>query len=186
MGGLPRSRPRPVLPPSRFGLRRTSRAGAARLLGTRMRASMAGFVVNNNESTSALPPWRPAPWQRARLQMKRAARGGPCGCFHLRRDGARHVALMQWPGIAGAGRNSDCGFSPIPFGRGRQKNRCQESMLAWCSLFTSRGRSHAGLPTLPNLAAVVQTRECACANCHRVWPRRESGSRTVPRITARR
>src|SRR5712672_1390561 len=31
------------------------------------------FVVNNNESTGALPPWRLAPWQRALLQMKRAA-----------------------------------------------------------------------------------------------------------------
>ena len=184
MGRLLRPRLWPVPPPSRFGLRRTSRDGAPPR--DEDEGVGAGFVVNNNESTSALPPWRPAPWQRGRLQMKRAARGGPCGCFHLRRDGARHVALMQWPGIAGAGRNSDCGFSPIPFGRGRQKNRCQESMLAWCSLFTSRGRSHAGLPTLPNLAAVVQTRECACANCHRVWPRRESGSRTVPRITARR
>src|SRR5467141_3753266 len=54
MGRLQHSRPWPVLPPSPFGLRRTSRDGAARLLGTRLRVSMAGFVVNNNESTRPL------------------------------------------------------------------------------------------------------------------------------------
>src|SRR3979411_2202647 len=38
MGGWHRSRPWPVLPPSPFGLRRTSRDGAARLLRTRLSA----------------------------------------------------------------------------------------------------------------------------------------------------
>jgi hypothetical protein len=38
-----------------------------------------------------------------------------------------NVALMQTPDAAGAGRNCDCGFSPIPFWHGRQKNGCQES-----------------------------------------------------------
>src|SRR5712672_67072 len=31
------------------------------------------------------------------------------------------------PTLSGAGRNSNCGFSPTPPGRGRQKNGCQES-----------------------------------------------------------
>src|SRR5712671_706079 len=31
------------------------------------------------------------------------------------------------PTLSRAGRNSDCGFSPTPPGRGRQKNECQES-----------------------------------------------------------
>src|SRR5712671_2065995 len=51
---------------------------------TRLTRGMAGFVVNNNEST------RP-------LSCKR-------------------------PTLAGAGRNSNRGFSPIPLWRGRQKN----------------------------------------------------------------
>jgi hypothetical protein len=72
MGGWHLSRPRPVLPPSPFGLRRTSRDGASRLLRTR-------------------------------------------------------IAFMQTPGALVAGRNSNCGFSPTPFWRDRQKNGCQES-----------------------------------------------------------
>ena len=72
MGRL-RCRVLPILPPSPFELQRTSRDDAARLLRMRMRASMGGFPVNNRESAGALPPGRPAPWQRALLQMKRAA-----------------------------------------------------------------------------------------------------------------
>jgi hypothetical protein len=80
IGGSWHSCPRPVLPPSPFGLRRTSRDGAlilrlphpsrrgggggapqdeadrrTRLLRTRLSVSMAGFVVKNNESTRRMP-----------------------------------------------------------------------------------------------------------------------------------
>ena len=73
MGRLHCSRPWPVLRDGALILRlpHPSRRAAfgrapqdegdrrARLLGTRMRASMAGFVVNNNESTTPGPAVRP-------------------------------------------------------------------------------------------------------------------------------
>src|ERR1700710_1944593 len=49
------------------------------------------------------------------------------------------------PGMVGAGRNSDCGFSPTPPGRGRQKNGCQES--CWTDDKSDRQRSQ---PQKPN------------------------------------
>ena len=133
MGRLRRLRPWPVLPPSPFGLRRTSRDGAiilrlpilrdarpsAALLrmrqiegrassATRLTRGMAGFVVNNNEST------RP-------LSCKR-------------------------PTLSGAGRNSNCGFSPIIFSQDCQKERCQESC--------QRGLIFPLFPAVPDAGAM--------------------------------
>jgi len=188
MGGRHRSRPWPVLPPSPFrlrsasyggqvGLRRTSRDGVARLLGTRMRGiadlmvrsarkrasrtmgrlhrsrpwpalratadqsrrrctrlpgarirtSMAGFVVNNNESTSPCPRIGGRADTVRRFSKQKGPPWAAHAGFHSRRDGVRHLLPVPTPGAMGAGRKSNCGFSPIPFGRGRQKNGYQES-----------------------------------------------------------
>jgi hypothetical protein len=95
--------------------------------GRTSRPRKGGLLVNNNESTTPLPPLSPAPGQRALRQMKRAAPRRPIRLPYRWRDSATHEALVQRPGPVGAGRNSNCGFSPIRFRRGRQKNGCQES-----------------------------------------------------------
>ena len=69
------------------------------------------------------------------------------------------------PALWGAGRNTDCGFSPIPFRRGRQKNGCQDSRLDW----TEKNRIGLKNP-MGDLFASISSFECtglpACAgNC---------------------
>jgi hypothetical protein len=52
---------------------------------------------------------------------------------NLARPGKRHYAGSgKWkaPARLPGGRNSDCGFSPIPFGAGRQKKSLSRLMIA--------------------------------------------------------
>jgi hypothetical protein len=84
-----------------------------------------------------------------------ATRPSPNEKSRLRRPVWRLSSASRWreacrshamgPTLAGAGRNSDCGFSPIPFWRGRQKTGCQES--CWTDDGSDRQRSQ---PQKPN------------------------------------
>jgi hypothetical protein len=75
---------------------------------------MAGFVVNNNESTRRVPAHRRAVPDFAALHP---------GYDALAQD----MSLScKRPTLCGAGRNSNSGFSPIRFWRGRQKSGCQD------------------------------------------------------------
>jgi len=60
--------------------------------------------------------------------MTESVIGRPLGaCFHLRRDGVRHVALTQTPGPWAPGAIPTVDFLLYRFRGGRQKNGCQES-----------------------------------------------------------
>ena len=153
----------------------------------RLRASMAGFVVNNNESTVALPPWRPPPWQRALLQMKRAARGGPCGCFHRQRDGAGMALHAKRPALWVPGAIPTVDFLLYRFGavvkkmgvkshveRGLgSRPRVHRAFASNASSLT-RVRQH-GAADRARIAQLTRgfaepekTCEFVCATCHRV------------------
>jgi len=171
----------------------------------RLRASMAGFPVNNRESTVALPPWRLLRGG-ALLQMKRAARGGPCGCFHLRRDGA---GMALHANARRGGRRAQFQmwiFSYNRFGATVKKwvSRVMLSAVpapilgvhrAFASNASSltrgpatwRGGSRTGLPSSPEALQNQRRR----ANSYVLTaiasgPSRGSGSRPISRMTALR
>src|SRR3977135_177787 len=90
MGSWHRSRPWPVLPPSPFGLRRTSRDGASRIVGTRM----AGFPANNRESAGPHVSSGPGGQPVARMERSEIREDGPG--FRCARSGLRsHIAPPQ-------------------------------------------------------------------------------------------
>jgi hypothetical protein len=92
----------------------------------RLRASMAGFVVNNNESTVALPPWRPPPWRRASPNEKSRPRR-PVWLLSSTARWRRRGAPCKRPTRWAPGAIPTVDFLLHRFGRGRQKNGCQES-----------------------------------------------------------
>ena len=92
------------------------------------------FLVNNRESASRIPPIEPhrrgdnvSPHHN--LSVIDAPSRISLRSIRATTAGARHGALMQTPDAVGAGRNSDCGFSPSRFSAGWQKIGCQDSCL---------------------------------------------------------
>ena len=85
-----RSHPWPVLPPSPFGLRRTSRDGASRIVGTRM----AGFPANNRESAGPQVSSGTGSQPVARMERSEIREDGPG--FRCAPSGLRsHIAPPQ-------------------------------------------------------------------------------------------
>ena len=90
MGTGHRSHPWPVLPPSPFGLRRTSRDGASRIVGTRM----AGFPANNRESAGPHVSSGTGSQPVARMERSEIRENGPG--FRCAPSGLRsHIAPPQ-------------------------------------------------------------------------------------------
>jgi hypothetical protein len=95
---------------------------------------------------------RPAPNEKSRPEAAHVV-AFICGAT------ARDMSLSCNGPARCAGRNSDRGFSPIPFGRGRQKNECQES--CW------RGaRFHAADRTWDGRDSRTLQKRCRRANAH--------------------
>ncbi len=142
MGNLHRSRPWPVL-----------RDGASRLLRTRLSVGYcrphgeerASARVSNHGQLAPLSPVarpsRPAFGGRLRTRLTRGMAG-----FVVNNNESTRPLSCKRPTLSGAGRNSNCGFSPIIFSQDCQKERCQESC--------QRGLIFPLFPAVPDAGAM--------------------------------